>query len=111
MKIYKRFFDARSESNHPMYAHIDGRACWLVDKPFPHVIQSTSFRAMLHNGPSKHLIRSFELGQAGQYYSSICRGIGENDLVNLFSSEQQAREHYEDAVNRHHSDTRHWRRV
>lgn len=110
MKTYKRFFDARGKSARPLYALLDGQGCWLVQKPRPHVIESASFRAILRNGPS-NLARSFELGQTGEYYSSICRGIGENDLINLYLSEQQAREHYEEAVNRHNSDSSHWQRV
>lgn len=110
MKCYKRFFDARGQSGRPLYALLEGQGCWLAHKPSPHVIESASFRAILRNGPS-HLSRSFELGRAGKYYCSICRGIGESDLINLYVSEQQARQHYEDAVSRHDSDSSHWQRA
>jgi hypothetical protein len=110
MKTYKRFSDARGQSSRPKYALLDGQGCWLVQKPFPRVIESASFRAILSRGLSD-MTRSFELGQVGEYYSSICRGIDENDLINLFSSEKQARQHYEEAVSRHNCDSSHWQRV
>jgi hypothetical protein len=110
MKTYKRFYDARSQSRRPLYALLDGQGCWLVKKPVPHVIESTSFRAILSRGLSD-LTRSFELGQTEGYYSSICRGVGENDLIHLYLSEEQARQHYEEAVSRHNSDSSHWQRV
>ena len=109
MNTYKDFFDARSESNHPLYAHLDGQGCWLVHKPLPHVIESASFRAIFATGPSD-LTRSFELGKADQYYCTVCRGVGDEEIVNLYSSEQQARQHYEDAVNRCDNDSQ-WQRV
>ncbi len=110
MKIYKRFFDARGQSSRPLYVLLDGHGCWLTQKLFPSVIESTSFRAVLSTGLSD-ITRSFELGQADEYYSSICRGIGENDLINLYWSEQQARQHYQEAVNRHDRDSSHWQRI
>lgn len=110
MKTYRRFFDARGQSSRPLYALLDGKGCWLVRKPFPRVIESALFRAILSKGLTG-MTRSFELGQVGEYYSSICRGIGENDLISLYLSEQQARQHYEAAVSRHSSDSRHWQRV
>jgi hypothetical protein len=110
MKIYKRFFDARGKSSRPLHALLNGQGCWLAQKPYPHVIESTSFRAILHRGVSD-MTRSFELGQADEYYCSICRGIGDHDLINLYSSEEQARQHYEAAVSRHTGDSSHWQRV
>ena len=110
MKAYRRFFDARGQSSRPLYALLDGRGCWLAQRPLPHVIESTTFWAILRNGPSE-LSRTFELGRADQYYSSICRGIGETALINLYASEQQARRHYEDAVKRHDSDSSRWQRA
>jgi hypothetical protein len=106
LKIYKR----HSPSTSPVYARLDGKGCWLSHKPLPNVTEAVSFRAILRNGPSDNLIRSFELGTAGEYYSSICRGIGERDLINLYSSEQEARQHYEDAVGRCNKDS-HWQRI
>lgn len=109
MKIYKRFFDARRQTSRPLHAHVNNHGCWLVEKPNPRVIESASFRAILRNKPSD-LVRSFELGQTAEYYSSIIRGIGETDLVNLYVSERQAREHYEQAVSRHNNNSTQWQR-
>jgi hypothetical protein len=108
MEIYKSFFDARSQTSEPLYAHLDGQGCWLVQKPFPRVIESAAFRPIPTSGLS--LTRSFELGQVAEYYSSACRGIGANGLINLFSSEQLARQDYEGAVRRHDEDSN-WQRV
>jgi hypothetical protein len=110
MKIYKRFFDARGRASRPVYALLDGQGCWLARTPLPCVIESASFHAILSTGLS-HMARSFELGRADEYYCSICRGIGESDLISLYSSEQQARQHYEQAVNRHDTDSKHWQRA
>jgi hypothetical protein len=74
------------------------------------VIESVSFRAVLRGGLSNKLTRRFELGKADQYYGVIGRGVGHRDTIDLYSSEQQARRHYEDAVSRHDKDTR-WQRV
>ncbi len=82
MKIYKRFFDARGRSSRPVYALLDGQGCWLVRKPLPLVIESASFHPILSTGLSD-ITRSFELGRADEYYSSICRGTGESDLISL----------------------------
>ncbi len=110
MKIYKQFFNARGKTSHPLYALLDGQGCWLTQQLYPRVIKSASFRAILSTGLS-NITRSFELGQVDDYYSSICRGIGEKDLINLFSSEQQARQHYQDAVKRYDEDISHWQRA
>jgi hypothetical protein len=107
MKIYKRFFDARGQSSRPVYVLLDGQGCWLVRKPSPDVIESASFHPILSTG----MTRSFELGRADEYYSSICRGLGEGDLISLYWSERQARQHYEQVVNRHDTDSMHWQRA
>ena len=97
MKTYRRF----NASSHPVYASLDAQDCWLEANPIPQVIASASFRAiLLSEAPGDHLTRSYELGRADQYYSCICRGIGDEDLIYLYSSKQQARQHYEMAVNR-----------
>jgi hypothetical protein len=100
MKIYRRYFDARSQSRNPVRARLDGEGCWLLHRPLTLVIETASFQAILRNGPSKELTRTFELGKADHYYSSICKGIGENDAINLYSSELEARQDYENAVKR-----------
>jgi hypothetical protein len=106
METYKR----HNPSTCPVYAKLNGKGCWLSHKLTPIVIESATFRAVLRNGPSDLLKRNCELGQADQYYSSIRRGIGERDLIYLFSSEQAARQDYEDAVNRCDQDP-HWQRI
>jgi hypothetical protein len=106
MKAYRRF----SASSHPIYASLDAQGCWLETNPIPQVIESASFRAILLSGaPGDHLTRSYELGRADQYYSCICHGIGDEDLIYLYSSKQQARQQYEMAVNRCESTNR-WQR-
>jgi hypothetical protein len=110
METYWRFFDARSQARHPLYARLDGRGCWLTHKPSPCVIESVSFQAILHNGHSDNLTRSIELGKIDQYYCTARHGVGDGGIVSLYSSEQQARRDYEDAVKRHDGDSR-WERV
>jgi hypothetical protein len=46
-----------------------------------------------------------------EYYSSVIRAIGEADLVNLYMPERQARGRYEEAVNRHDSNSTHSQRA
>jgi hypothetical protein len=107
MKTYKRF----SALSHPVYASLDAQGCWLEYNPIPRVTESTSFRAIPFSGRlSERRTRSYELGQSDQYYSCICRGIGNDDLINLYSSEQQARQHYDAIVNRCEGTNR-WDRV
>jgi hypothetical protein len=97
MKTYRRF----NASSHPVYASLDAQDCWLEANPIPQVIASESFWAiLLSEAPGDHLTRSYELGRADQYYSFICHGSGDEDLIYLYSSKQQARQHYEMAVNR-----------
>jgi hypothetical protein len=105
MRTHKHYSTTSS-----VYAHLDGKACWLERKPAPQVTEAASFRAVLRNGPSDHLTRRFELGRVGKYYSAICRGIGSSDLINLYSSEEQARQDYKDAVNRCDEDI-FWQRM
>jgi hypothetical protein len=103
MHIHKRY----SPSTSPVYARVDGTSCWLQHNPSPKVSESASFQAILR---SELRTRSYELGRADQYYSFICRGIDDKDMINLYSSEQQARDNYTDALNRYDSDSR-WQRV
>jgi hypothetical protein len=107
MKTYRRF----NASSHPVYASLDAQDCWLEANPIPQVIASESFWAiLLSEAPGDHLTRSYELGRADQYYSCICRGIDDKDMINLYSSEQQARDNYTDALTRYDNDSR-WQRV
>jgi hypothetical protein len=78
----------------------NGQVSWTI----------SAFRVVLRGGLSDKLTRRFEFGRADQYYGVICRGVGDRDTIDLYSSEQQARRHYEHAVNRHDKDS-HWQRV
>jgi hypothetical protein len=106
VNTYKRY----SPSTHSIFARLDGKGCWLERKPSSHVTESASFRATPRNGPSDRLTRRYELGRVDQYYSAIHRGIGDGDLINLYSSEQEAQQDYKQAVNRCDEDVR-WQRI
>jgi hypothetical protein len=47
---------------------------------------------------------------ADQYYCVIGRGVRGADTISLFSSPEQARQAYDDAVKRHEQDG-HWQRI
>jgi len=68
-------------------------------------MQTASFRAVLRAGVSAHLIRSLELGWSDQYYTFVRRGIGERDLINLYSCEEEARVAFEDALRTYEHDS------
>src|SRR5687767_673101 len=103
MHTHKRY----SPSSSPVYARVDGTSCWLEYKPSPEVSESASFQAT----PRSELrTRSYELGRVERYYSCICRGIDDKDMINLYSSAQQARDNYTDALTRYDNDSR-WQRV
>ena len=103
MHTHKRY----SPSTSPVYTRVDGTSCWLAHNPSLEVSESASFQATLRSEPRT---RSYELGRADQYYSCICRGIDDQDMINLYSSEQQARDNYTDALTRYDNDSR-WQRV
>jgi hypothetical protein len=73
-------------------------------------MQTASFRAVLRAGASAHLIRSLELGCSDQYYTFIHRGVGERDLINLYSREEEARLAFEDALTSYEHDSR-WQKA
>jgi hypothetical protein len=106
MQSHKRY----SPSTSPVYARVDGTSCWLQHNPCPEVRDSASFQATPRSERRDHRTRSYELGRADQYYSCICRGIDDKDMINLYSSEQQARDNYTDALTRYENDSR-WQRV
>ena len=96
MEIYRRFFDARSLVSAPVRARVNGNRCWLAQVPTLMLIETAIFRAVLRGGPSG-ITRSFEFGKADDFYCVITRGVGAEDTVALFSSQEHARQEYVDA--------------
>lgn len=110
MDIYKTFFEARGRSRKPVAAHVDGKNCWLAHEPAMTVTESVTFRALLRGGPSETLTRSFALGKADAYHCVICRGIGADPRISLYTSGLLARHDYENQV-KHHDQDNFWQRV
>jgi hypothetical protein len=92
----------------PVAARLNGKACWLAHAPTLSLIECATFQAVLRSGPSE-MTRRFEFGKADQYYCVIGRGVRDVDTISLFSSPEQARQEYDDAVKRHDQDS-HWQR-
>jgi len=109
MDIFKRFFEARSHSSMPVAARLNGKPCWLAHVPTLSPIESATFQAVLRSGPSA-MTRRYEFGKADQYYCVIGHGVGHTATIALFSSQERARQEYDNAIKRHEQD-RHWQRI